>query len=398
MSKLTEINKHVKNVLSDVALEKEVAAHLVSMVSTIYKQSMTSNDGYCYRFNLPIVGVQKLYSMLNLSVEDVSKAFQESWKYPPGTKMYSEPYYHILLLLVYYGIKENNELIASKSLFLVLVRIWKGRKTYYLKYCDPAIMRYIINNMMGKRNLLTKYPTPTILLHDYFVPTLLEKYSAEIIKSEDKLKNIFMQAYSRIGQLFGYNANPNSPEGKVEYQSGILPLYIKAKEGGMKSEVNTKSTETLDNLSSNFREDLAKKVSNQIVLNQHYKYPENFITAINKKTKVSSKRIQQLLECLHQFKYHEIIYDLIVLILSRTQIHEPGDLKSKDFLDKVERNIISSKNNLEIQKMTELLDMLLASMFKDDLQEGTLFIKYSNVQRAQIRNVIIYGIVYNLLK
>ena len=60
-----------------------------------------------------------------------------------------------------------------------------------LPYCNPNIMRYVIQNMLSNKFHASKHDSPLSLLANYFVPTLLQKYAPEIKTDPAKLKNIF---------------------------------------------------------------------------------------------------------------------------------------------------------------------------------------------------------------
>lgn len=128
MSKVIEIyNQLDKTLGSDRNLVNQLFIELSRIVSSAYNQSMNSSDeGYCFKFTLPITAVTKLYLMVKLDTAIVGKAFQTDWKVPSSAIMYNDLYYHILLLLVYYGLKNKNELITKHALTILLMKIWNG--------------------------------------------------------------------------------------------------------------------------------------------------------------------------------------------------------------------------------------------------------------------------------
>jgi len=159
VSKVVEIYEQMNNTLgNDRNLVNQLFLELSKIVSVAYSQSMANTDeSYCFKFSLPITAVTKLYTLLKLDQATVGKAFQNDWKYPNSAMMYNDPYYHILLLLVYYGLKNKNELITKHALTILLMKIWNGRKSKYLKYCDKNVMNYVVTHMVNNKHLVVKY-------------------------------------------------------------------------------------------------------------------------------------------------------------------------------------------------------------------------------------------------
>ena len=133
--------------------------NLVSKVSFAAEQS---NEGYCSKFKIPKTQVSDLYKLLNLKKADVYNAFAKDWGHPDSARMHNDPYYQILLLLVYWGIKKDNLYMMQNPLILLLIKIWNGRKQKYLKYCNVTTMNYVIENMLSKKYLLL---IPIIIHH-----------------------------------------------------------------------------------------------------------------------------------------------------------------------------------------------------------------------------------------
>jgi hypothetical protein len=66
------------------------------------------------------------------------------------------------------------------------------------------------------------------------------------------------------------------------------------------------------------------------------------------------------------------------------------------FSTNIQKNIISSKNNDEINKLQKLIDILLSKIFAENL--NLRFDNYSVVHKIKIRNVIIFALEYNLFR
>ena len=374
------------------------------MISNAYSTNVASDESFCFKFNLPVMSVNNFYKIFNLDPNDVCNSFKADWG-STLTAMHKDPYYQILLLFIYYGVKEKKDMFAANALMVLLLKIWNGRKSHFFKYCDKRIMKYVISNMLTNRHVLSKYENPVSLLKDYFVPTILKKYSSEINSDISKLKRLFEQCFARVRQIFAFNPRSNLQTGKSEAQGGLLPLYMKAREEGLY--ISTPSIRNIqggdsegagydDYSTTHNRDQIVSKTADEIVLNKSKKYSMNFISDVNKKTNVSVNIIEKLLDFLHAYKRYEVIQNLIVLILSRCSIDSSSEICNRDFSGKIKKFVISSKNNEEVNNIQKLLDMILNEFFKDKLR--TDFNKYSSVHKIKIRNVIIYALEYNLFK
>lgn len=71
-------------------IEKDLQIQLGSIVSQIYRSALDSTDGFCYKFNLPLVAVQAFYRKIGIPPQKLEEAFRADWKYPKNTHMYSD--------------------------------------------------------------------------------------------------------------------------------------------------------------------------------------------------------------------------------------------------------------------------------------------------------------------
>lgn len=412
MSKIVELfNTLQQQFHADPRLERQVYQEISKFVSTAFSQSMASDEGYCFKFNLPMTGVNKLYSLIDIEQKDVFNAFLKDWGRGAMTnRMHNHPYYQILLVIAYYGIKENKEHLYKNAMLLCLMKIWNGRKVRYLKFCDKRIMKYVTTHMVTKKHGVSKYDSPISLLHDYYVPTLYAKYGPEIKRNPIKLKALFEQMYSRINQLFVFNPRINLTTGKSEAQGGLLPLYKKAREMGMS--ISSPSIGFGDDEEAGFdqystvniREEITNSVVDYITMNPNPIYPDSLVKHFNERFNIKEATIHSILKAMHDHRYHEILSDLISIILSRTNVTDKIDVCKPNFLNIVKKTIVSSKNNPDTKKIQTLCNMLLKKIFDNTLKDDTgrpltkVYEKYSDVTQIHIRNVLIYGVIYNIRK
>jgi len=387
--------------LQDKQKETQIYTELAKMVSAAYTSNMASDESFCFKFNIPLTGVNNFYKILNLNPVEVGLNFKADW----GnilTAMHKDSYYQILLLLVYHGIIQKKDAFAKNALMVLMLKIWNGRKSHFFKFCDKRVMKYVIGHMLTNRHHSSKFENPVTLLKDHFVPTILEKYGPEIKNDPAKLKRLFEQTFARVVQIFAQNKRTNLQTGKPEAQGGLLPLYMKARAEGLYiSPPNVRTGEDEERpgfeeyATTHNRDEIVSKTTDFIVMNQ-ISYPASLISDINRKTNVSAKIIEQILAALHNHSYFDIIQNLIILILSRCNITSVGDICKAEFSANIQKNVISSKNNDEANKIQRLIDVLLTKIFDDKLQ--IKFDNYSVVHKIKIRNVIIFGLEHNLFR
>jgi hypothetical protein len=393
---------------TSAGVEQKVYQEISRFVSMAFTQSMASDEGYCFKFTLPITGVLKLYDIIGFEKKEIYDAYRKDWGAGAmSNSMHSDPYYQILLLIVYYGLKEKKEHFYKNAMMCVLMKIWNGRKVRYIKYCDKKIMRYVTTHMVTKKHSVSKYDSPISLLHDYYVPTLTKKYGPEIVRNPIKLKRLFEQMFSRINQLFIFNPRKNLVTGKSEAQGGLLPLYMKAREQGMSISsqgISMGDDEPgFDQFSTvHIRDEMTNDVADYITMNPNPTYPQTLISRLREEHSVKMTTIEGILKSMHNHHYHPVLKDLISIMLSRTNVSDKIDVCKNEYYATVKRTIISSKNNPDTRKIQQLSDILLKKIFTNDLKDSEgkplskAFMTYSDVQKIQIRKVLIYGIVYNI--
>ncbi|MFW6247164.1 MAG: hypothetical protein ACOC22_03280 [bacterium] len=386
----------------DPRKKRQLTTLITSTVSGISSKAMASDESYCFRFNLPLNLQKKIFEIIeSFDQNDLYNAFTKDW----GNKamlnrMHSDPYYQILLVLFYYGIKENDRLLKENCLMLVLFKIWNGRKTKFIKWCNKDIMEYVISYMTSKRHIVNKYDDPYDLIKNYFIPTLLKKYEPMINRDSIHLKTIFEQGYVRIRQIFVQDNFTNIKTGKRESRGGLFPLYKKAHDEGLSManpsvrrgpEMDTPGYEQY--ATGSLREELSNKVVDYITLNPKPQYSQNFIRSVRREIPVSVKLIEQILIKMHDHSYYNTLHEIVNIILSQTQISNKNDVCSPDFINKVKKNVIASKNNKTAKARIELTMKILDDIFSS----MNLDIKnYSVVNQIQIRKVLTYGIVHNI--
>lgn len=388
-------------------LERDIKFELDKLNRKIFSTSITQHQGWCITYKIPQIEVTNLALKLNLDLDNIKKSFVTQWKIPNVSSsplfMYGNTYYHILLLFITYGLNYNNELLSKAALTLFCCKIWNGRRQKYIPYCNPDIMRYVVMNAGGKKYARI-YDTPLHMIITKTVPNLLEKYGPEIKKDSTKTINILNQSHSRIRQLFVSDMSPNIRTGRSEANSGLAPEYFEASKKGLKlSNIKIVSsedddTQSINQYSTHSHEEMITDITNYISMNIDPKYDSNIIQFINKMTTTRPGHIKLILLSIHSIKYEDFIHDLIGLLFKQLQVNNKKDICVPTFLvELVKKRVISSKHSTIITQLKSLLDLLLEKIFKDTVgyRDYTL---YSTPSRGKLRNIIIYGLCYNIQK
>ena len=94
MAKIVDLYNELQQVfITSAGVEQKVYQEISRFVSTAFTQSMSSDEGYCFKFTLPITGVLRIYDIIEFDKQEVYKAYRADW----GTgamrnSMHSDPY------------------------------------------------------------------------------------------------------------------------------------------------------------------------------------------------------------------------------------------------------------------------------------------------------------------
>lgn len=402
MSNINQLYNQVSQLLySDNSLYRKLQSNLISIVSDASIQAMNSDQGYCSKFSIKVRDYKNILQLLNLTEKDLYDAFAKDWgSGAMRNHMHSDPYYQTFLFLLYVGIKEDNKKISESALSCVLFKLWNGRKTKFLQYCNKDIMKYVTTYMCSRKHLANKHDTPYELIQNYFVPALLKKYSDMVLRGSDGLKRIFEQSYTRLRQMFVFRSRTDLQTGKKVSDGGLLPLYKKAKEEGNSiGSINVKQDEDSpaqfgDFMSASDLDEIINTTVEKIVMNPNKKYSNVFIENLRKEYRVKKQVIEALAVQLHDHEYHDQLHDIYSILLNKLEISSKDQICSPQFTDNVKKKIMSSKNNRTINELEKKLMSLLDQMLKETIQRSIS--EYSNVFHIQLRKMLIRILIYNL--
>lgn len=393
------------NIRENPIILRNIQTKLKHIVHNVFHTFVNDDGDYCTKFKLPTAQIEKLYEILYLDKENIITAFTVQWKLPSRNfKMYGNIYYHILILLIIYGIRKNQQDIKEKAFNILLFRLWNGRLIRAIKYCDSDTMNYVRLNVLNNGHWCKKYPNPFSLITEYFTITILKKYSDDIRLDSSKSKRFFDQSFNRLGQIFYQNRGPSLAHGgKIMAKSGLAFYYYKAKEEGKKiSTINAKNVFNDDEIA--FDERLSADrisavmddiVNNMIVNYKIIKYDSLIIDHISKTQRINEKSINAFIHAIHNDKYTNYLSDIIVLILYSLKIRTRQHICDINmFKQIIKKRIISSKHSSNIIQLKLLIDKFITIIYEDLFK--IKYNDYSEVRKSQLRNTVILLICYNI--
>lgn len=385
-------------------LEKQLQLELSKAVRTVYSDAISNQQGYCMTLKAPENMVLALPTKMGMDINHIRNAFIQDWQVPETAYMYANPYYHVLLFLVLYGIRKRHADIHKNALILLLCKIWNGRKMHFIRHCNPDVMRYVVSNLSGKY-IARKYENPMAMIIEYTTPTLLSKYG-EWIKGDSKhLKRLFNQSWGRIQQLFISSKMPNLLTGKNEATSGLATAYYDAKSKGLSISKPTSGIDAgdedgdnIDYYSSHEFDDMITGIVNYIVMNINPSYDPAFISYVSQISTVNLKATQIILNGMHNNKYADWIRDILELMFKQMQLSNKTEICNKEFfMEVIKKKFISSKHSPIITQLKKIIDELLEKIFEDVVKYAQ-YSSYSNPRQGHLRKVMFYGFAHNIQK
>ena len=237
----------------------------------------------------------------------------------------------------------------------------------------------------------------------HFVPTLLKKYSPNILRDSSQTKILFNQSFNRLRQLFRSDAIPDKVSGAPRYRSGLQPLYFKAKEQGFRFSTMRATTgedaSITDALTSSGVEEQIESVTNYIIMNISPNYDKQFLDFVNNESTIKLDTIKKVVMAIHSHKYIDEVREIVELTFSRLGSIPKQNFCSPNFMtDVIKKKIISSKHTIDVVQLKKIADILLEKILEDQLDRRFRYSVWSNTQKSQWRKIIIYTIGHNIQK
>lgn len=400
------IDNVYKKLENDIKANPKLKYWLINTLSKLNTGVQTNyiqkyEEGFCSKFTIPDKDINTIFiEFPSITDAEIKQAFVTDWGIPPNVDahMHNNVYYHKLLLLMYYAAKNNEDTMGEKALSLVLFRIWNGRLIRLIKWCNPEIMAAAISKTTSK--LIKQYHNPLDLIQNYFAKTIYTKYKPYVLRDSVDTKRTFEQCYNRVKQLFGSNNQKNLDTGATRYLTGLQPEYFKAHQNRNRITNIGTDPDAEDKFSSSEIESTIEHVSRFITTYKQITYNPQFISMVTNNIKgLSTKSVGEILEKIHKFEYHDIIREIVELIYRRLRGMTHQQMCSPMAYDYLKTKIISSKNTKDVQFLKEITDKLLDKIFKTSFPNKEYdYLNKSDNHRSQLRNIIFYGIVYNIQK
>ena len=338
--------------------------------------------GYCGKFIIDYNGkIKKIMGLVGIDEDDAAQLAIELFNIPKGAfnvkgSMYGDPYYIVNLLLLKTLIdlaretsdpiqKQKYETLAKAVLFLILAKLWNGRLTKYIRYCDPNVMNCVLEKLSNSA-LVKKYPSPLELLSNYFVTTLYNKYVKEYEKTGNivYLEKLFKQAWNRIDQIFRTSRRGENKEAK-----GISVLYYQIKRSGECSVSKHKEDADVDfiQLQSEHEKlvELVEQIKNFILFSHEIEIPEHVVRFIIRQSGVSRNTLNKIIGEIQNPELEHLLADALNIFIRKLNVHKDREFVcSEIFLIKAAK-LISSKNNPEIEEYKRILSEIARYIVPD---------------------------------
>ncbi len=354
MQKLPEVIEFVSDkILNDKALYDEIKKFLMDHIKKINNDSM-HHSSFCSALKKPNNIVKTLLKIFDVSDKQCLSAFAEIG-FHPESRMYGSLYYQTLILVYYIGLRAGDDLLRIVSLTLLYVKIFNGRQYRYMPNgCQEDIAQYLIQSKFRASHTFKKYPSPFVSIHQYWAPSLDQKYHAQVLKDPANptkgLMVILMQAWGRMDQTFmgiqkhyyaahysgkKFGISANAIDGKGQETDG--------------TELN-KITSTVDKLQKNM-------LSNRVKLS-----PKD-ILYLKKTYSVSDKFLDDAIEFLDDEQNEDDIQNIYELLFTITQT-DSSKMCGLNVIESVHKLTSTKGNDKQIVNLKKYVDSMLNLMYK----------------------------------
>jgi len=227
-NKITDILSEMVMIKDNSPLKDElIRQKLYVLCVEIYMRSGRDESKKVFNIRVPEQEVLSFYDLLDMDQKEISEIFRRDWQDMIFSKVFKDPYYHMLLILIYYGLYMREKSITEQALFLIMVKAWQDNKDKYF-HCDlnESIMQKALMRRLTGNVIFRKYKRPYDVFVLHHVPMLMRKYGKSLLIDPLKYMNrILAQVYRRIDQQFKTNTRTNIDTGKKEVISGLVHLY-----------------------------------------------------------------------------------------------------------------------------------------------------------------------------
>lgn len=402
---IDKVYNDIARFIKDNNMEKHFATTLRNLVREIHLKSLSeTNKGYCMKFQIPEKpGAVILNDVTVVTSDQLEHAMMKDWELEhKDAPMYRSQYYHNMLILMLYGVRNDNEDIYKNAFLLILFRLWNGRVTHsFPRNCNPDIMNYVTNVMMNKKFYANKFPTPLELITNHFAPKLLTKYKDTLIKDSFNTKIVFERSFGRLRQIFRHDPVPNLIDGTTNYSSGLQPLYYKAAQKNLRMSTKSGGTnpddesELSDNFTSSDLDSIVEEIKNFIIMENRMTYDDRFLDFLMKEEKILLKKetILNIYKAIHDINYGDYISEITNLIFLNIKTINKNDICDRNFFTNIFKpRIISSKHTQTNDDLKKLVTKFIEKLFDDmDIKKD-----YQKTYYTQIKKTILYFFAYNI--
>lgn len=335
----------------DTLLEKSKIddRKLYKFIKTTSMQELSNLSEPCYypKFRKYKSELLRFVGLSEKDLKEFPKRFYKGTKWSKF-QLHNDDYTNLLLFIMHYFLKNNNELGFSTTLLFYNIRQYSNVIHKLLRYCNEEIFKYSLENLP---NIHLFKREKTIGNAIYFLSKQYSKTYKDSIKNQDvdKIGKFIQESRHRINQSLKsfvkvyYKAHE-------EHESFQRPIEI----SGEEIEVPVKRGEVL----------IDKFVKKITVYKQ---YDRNALDESLKESKIKKDSAVELVKELGNNKYNERLNIVLKLLLYK--IRDLDTLCSDEFKEYVRKLITIKRTREKIyfkQQINELLIDILKSLNKYD--------------------------------
>jgi len=318
----------------------------------------------------------ELLHICNLSEKDIKEFTKNLYKNTPASKwkLPNDPITNFLIFIMYYFLKKKDQISFMYTMTYFCIRYYTNLMIKHIKYCNPDVFRYTLQNM-SKINLFIREGTIPNGLY-YLSNEMTKKYKKDILdKNTDKILKFITECRHRISQSV----------------KSFSESYYKAKKDG--SYIKTQEEE-INNDDDSFQiqhQERSSKVIEQLVKNiTIYKViDQKALKEAKTITKININLANVITDKLCNIKYSDNIRNILQLFVK--DLKEVKQLCGKDFY-KIMKSLMSIKRTIPGKNYFKTQVNLLLQKILEEVNYIKEYEKLANQTKFLINSYLAYYI------
>jgi len=344
-------------------------------------QKAMQQSTFCDTFQPPNKLPERLLEYFGLSEREMKAAMAKI-----GFILHSQylsTYYQTFCIVYLIGLEFNDPALRKMAILMIDIRLWNGfKKTFWPKYCDPDIARYVINYMIKNHHTFKKPGTPFKFLDEFSIPAVDQKYSQSIPNHLDHeregLRKLIEANKSRLRQVIDslrehyYKA---AAEGKKEIISG---MYTNQYQEGDLVEKRESFSSTIERL--------VDKIQKNAMMKRNILLQPATKALFQEKFKLSENSLRLFEKWLEDDDNQEEIKYFFELIFTSFKPKDESDVCQFD-VEVLANRITGAKKDKELLKAKEILDHMVMSIV------GPKYNTMASSSIARAKNIAAFAII-----